>query len=121
MFDLIPLPYRMLAIVGAIVVLCAISASTAWTVNGWRLNSKFADAIAAKDAVINDRDAAITEQNHKVEILEVKTTSAERARNVAEANAKVARDISIKRLKSADAIVATNCNSMLEKLKGVSK
>lgn len=121
MIDLVLTKYRILAACVLAAALCAASASAAWVVNGWRLDAKHSSEILVKNQELASFKLALADQNGKVSILGVQKENADRARVLAEEDAKRVRASSKTRVNTADAIIAVNCNTMLEKLKGVSR
>lgn len=83
---MLPIPLPTTGLVKALAILFVAMAvfCAGWQVNGWRLNSKHAEAIAERDVTINDLSSKITTQNHAIDILAERKADADERRKLAE-------------------------------------
>ena len=80
-------PYAVLLRVAGVLIVLALAASAGAVVNGWRLNSTHANALAKRDAQIAGLQLSIEKQNSAVALMKQASDSANAARQRAEQEA----------------------------------
>lgn len=112
--DLIPVQYRIIAmVIGAAIVLTAAAAGGA-AVNGWRLDGEHQRAMATEKERYDDLYTKVLEQNRAVDALNASTKAADDRRKLAEGYAATL----LVRINNRDQAVATStattCDGVLK-------
>jgi hypothetical protein len=123
--DLIPVQYRMLAVLFAAAVALAAAAAAGAVINGWRMDGGHQHAIAAEKASYalllgqyNDLKLKVGTQNAAIDLMAEKTKAAGERRELAEKFAAEAIKGTTARQAAARNSPATNCDGVLREAWG---
>jgi hypothetical protein len=118
MLDLIPIQYRMLAVVVSFIATMVLAAGTGWVINGWRLEAAHRAALAEAEKRYTDLASHVQEQNAAVQAMGIEAAEADKRRALAEHYAASVIDDTGRRSRRVRESTAKDCSGVLSEAWG---